>query len=225
MHKFSISSDVIDRVQARSGKAHPFDNLDPHRTALLVIDLQNYFLKPVAQGETASARAIVPTVNELAAALRRRGGHVVWIRNDGRHAPKLVGISRVPDDAGAPAAALQGNGSGGDGFEFWHALEIRPGDGKIEKRFSAFIQGSSPLLDYLHGRNIDTVLIAGTATNVCCESTARDAMMLNFKTIMVSDALAARSDELHAASLTAFYPNFGDVQNSAEVLELLDRGA
>jgi hypothetical protein len=41
---------------------------------------------------------------------------------------------------------------------------------------------------------------------------------------MVSDALAARSDELHAASLTAFYSNFGDVQNSAEVLESLDRG-
>ena len=114
----------------------------------------------------------------------------------------------------------------GDGFEFWHALDIRPEDGKIEKkRFSAFIQGSSPLLDYLRGRNIDTVLIGGTATNVCCESTARDAMMLNFKTVMVSDALAARSDELHAASLTAFYSNFGDVQTAAEVLQSLDRDA
>jgi len=50
-------------------------------------------------------------------------------------------------------------------------------------------------------------------------------MMLNFKTVMVSDALAARSDELHAASLTAFYSNFGDVQTSAEVLQSLDRGA
>ena len=115
---------------------------------------------------------------------------------------------------------------GGDGLEFWHALDIRAGDGQMEKkRFSAFIQGSSPILEYLHGRNIDTVLIAGTATNVCCESTARDAMMLNFKTVMVSDALAARSDELHAASLTAFYSNFGDVQTSTEVLEALDRGA
>jgi ureidoacrylate peracid hydrolase len=62
-----MSPDVVDRVKARSGKAHPFDNLDPHRTALLVIDLQNHFLKPGAQGETPSARAIVPTVNELAA--------------------------------------------------------------------------------------------------------------------------------------------------------------
>ena len=79
-------------------------------------------------------------------------------------------------------------------------------------------------MEYLHSRGIDTVLVAGTATNVCCESTARDAMMLNFKTIMVSDALAARSDELHAASLTAFYSKFGDVQTAAEVLQSLDRG-
>jgi ureidoacrylate peracid hydrolase len=69
------------------------------------------------------------------------------------------------------------------------------------------------------------VLIAGVATNVCCERTARDAIMLNFKAIMVSDALAAQSDELHSASLTAFYSNFGDVQTSSEILKSLDRRA
>jgi ureidoacrylate peracid hydrolase len=226
MHKFSISTDVVDRVKARSGKAHPFDNLDAHRTALLVIDLQNYFLKPGAQGETPLARAIVPTVNELAAALRSRGGHVVWIRNGTAGTRQSWSTFHeclmTPERQQRRYREMEVDG---EGFEFWHAVDIRPGDGTIEKkRFSAFIQGSSPILDYLHGRNIDTVLIAGTATNVCCESTARDAMMLNFKTIMVSDALAARSDELHAASLTAFYSNFGDVQNSAEVLESLDRG-
>jgi ureidoacrylate peracid hydrolase len=227
MHKFSISPHVVDRVKMRSGKAHPFDNLDARRTALLGIDLQNYFLKPGAQGETPSARAIVPTVNELAAGLRSRGGHVVWVRNGTAGTRQSWSTFHeclmTPERQQRRYREME---AGGDGFEFWHAVDIRPGDGQIEKkRFSAFIQGSSPILDYLHGRNIDTVLIAGTATNVCCESTARDAMMLNFKTIMVSDALAARSDELHAASLTAFYSNFGDVQSSAEVLESLDRGS
>jgi ureidoacrylate peracid hydrolase len=226
MHKFSMSPHTLARVQARAGKAHPFDNLDARRTALLVIDLQNYFLKPGAQGETPLARAIVPTVNELAAALRSRGGHVVWIRNGTAGTRQSWSVFHeclmTPERQQRRYKEMEADG---EGFEFWHAVDIRPGDGKIEKkRFSAFIQGSSPILDYLHGRNIDTVLIAGTATNVCCESTARDAMMLNFKTIMVSDALAARSDELHAASLTAFYSNFGDVQNSAEVLQSLDRG-
>ena len=227
MHKFSMSPHTLARVQSRAGKTHPFDNLDAHRTALLVIDLQNYFLKPGAQGETPLARAIVPTVNQLAAALRGRGGHVVWIRNGTAGTRQSWSTFHeclmTPERQQRRYKEMEADG---DGFEFWHALDIRPGDGKIEKnRFSAFIQGSSPIVDYLHSRSIDTVLIAGTATNVCCESTARDAMMLNFKTIMVSDALAARSDELHAASLNAFYSNFGDVQNSAEVLQSLDRGA
>ena len=226
MHKIAVSPDVIARVKARSGKAHPFDSLHAHRTALLAIDLQNYFLKPGAQGETPSARAIVPVVNELAAGLRSRGGHVVWIRNG--TAGTRQSWSTFHECLMTPERQqrrYKDMDTEGDGFEFWHALDIRPDDGKMEKkRFSAFIQGSSPILDYLHGRNIDTVLIGGTATNVCCESTARDAMMLNFKTIMVSDALAARSDELHAASLTAFYSNFGDVQTAAEVQESLDRG-
>ena len=227
MHSFSIPQDVLTRVKSRSGKAHPFDTLDARRTALIVIDLQNYFLKPGAQGETPFARAIVPVVNELAAGLRSRGGHVVWIRNG--TAGTRQSWSTFHECLMTPERQqrrYKDMDTDGDGFEFWHALDIRPEDGKIEKkRFSAFIQGSSPLLDYLHGRNIDTVLIGGTATNVCCESTARDAMMINFKTVMVSDALAARSDELHAASLTAFYSNFGDVQTAAEVLQSLDRDA
>ncbi len=50
-----------------------------------------------------------------------------------------------------------------------------------KKRFSAFIQGSSNLAEVLRERGIDTVLITGTVTGVCCESTARDAMMLQFQ--------------------------------------------
>src|SRR3954454_20002977 len=81
MHEFSISSDAVARIKARSGKIHPFDTLDARRTALLVIDLQNYFLKPGAQGETPAARALGPPVNDLAAGLRSRGGPRVWIRH------------------------------------------------------------------------------------------------------------------------------------------------
>ena len=65
---------------------------------------------------------------------------------------------------------------------------MRPEDLTVEKnRFSAFIQGSSDLAAVLRGRGLDTILITGTVTNVCCESTARDAMMLNFKTVMITD--------------------------------------
>jgi isochorismate hydrolase len=114
---------------------------------------------------------------------------------------------------------------GHDGFEFWHDNDIRPEDTCLTKmRYSAFIQGSSEIQRHLRKRKLDTVLITGTATNVCCESSARDAMMLNFKTIMVADGLAASSDEEHNASLSAFYGRFGDVQTVDEVLQSLDRG-
>jgi ureidoacrylate peracid hydrolase len=90
---------------------------------------------------------------------------------------------------------------------------------------SAFIQGSSDIEAYLRGRGINTLLIGGVATNVCCESSARDAMMLNFKVVMVPDVLATHSDVEHNATLANFYSIFGDVQTSDEVLASLDRSA
>jgi ureidoacrylate peracid hydrolase len=74
--------------------------------------------------------------------------------------------------------------AGTKGHELWAGLDVQPCDPVVEKnRFSAFIQGSSKLAEVLDARGIDTLLVAGTVTNVCCESTARDAMMLNFRTV------------------------------------------
>src|SRR5262249_3666820 len=96
--------------------------------------------------------------------------------------------------------------------ELWPELVVLPGDEIIKKyRYSAFMPGTSALPDRLRSRGLDTVLITGTVTNVCCESSARDANMTNFRTIMVSDGNAALSQEEHDASLTAFYNTFGDV--------------
>jgi ureidoacrylate peracid hydrolase len=69
------------------------------------------------------------------------------------------------------------------------------------------------------------VLITGTVTNVCCESSARDAMMLNFKTIMVSDGNAARTDAEHNATLASFYSVFGDVMDTDHLIRCLEANA
>ena len=112
-----------------------------------------------------------------------------------------------------------------EGHALWAELDVRPQDAQIvKKRFSAFLPGSSEIESHLRGRGIDTVLIGGTATNVCCESSARDAMMLNFKVIMVHDVLATYTDEEHNASLRTFYSIFGDVQTLDEVIASLKRG-
>ena len=90
-------------------------------------------------------------------------------------------------------------------------------------RFSAFLPGTCELPDRLRSRGLDTVLIVGAVTNVCCESSARDAMMTNFKTVMVTDANAAMTMGEHQASLTAFYLMFGDVMDTDFVIQRLTR--
>ena len=121
------------------------------------------------------------------------------------------------------ARALAG---GSKGYELWPDLEVKPEDLIVVKnRYSAFIQGSSNLEQVLRERGIDTVLITGTVTNVCCESTARDAMMLNFKTVMITDGNAAVTDDDHNASLVGFYLIFGDIMSTDFAIDCLKRNA
>ena len=74
-------------------------------------------------------------------------------------------------------------------------------------------------------RGIDTILVTGTVTNVCCESTARDAMMRNFRAIMVTDGNATFTDEEHNAALMSFYLVFGDIMSTDFAIACLERNA
>ena len=113
---------------------------------------------------------------------------------------------------------------GSYGHSLWPALEVLPGDIRVKKnRFGAFVPGSSDLHAVLQARNIDTLIITGTATNVCCESTARDAMMMNYKVIFVSDGTATYNDEEHNATLGIMLAMFADVMTTDEVVARLAR--
>jgi ureidoacrylate peracid hydrolase len=217
MHKIAIPQSVVDRVIARRGREHIHDDLDPARTALVVVDMQNAFMMPgVAHSLCLEAQEIVPNINRLAQAVRESGGAVVWIQTAYTDETKVswsvyYDISK-PEQNKKRAEALA---PGSLGYQLWETLDARSDDIYVEKkRFSAFIQGSSNLAEVLRAKGIDTILVTGTVTNVCCESTARDAMMCNFKTVMVSDGNAAATDEDHNASLAAFYLTFGDVMST-----------
>jgi ureidoacrylate peracid hydrolase len=117
---------------------------------------------------------------------------------------------------------LAGLAEGSAGHKLWEGLDVKPSDLIVDKtKYSAFVEGSSELAPILRGRGIDTVIVTGTITNVCCESTARDAMMMNFRSIMVTDANAAMSDQDHNNSLTAFYLSFGDIMSTDMILQRL----
>lgn len=214
MHRIAIPQSVTDRVIARRGSAHVFAGFDPKTTALVVVDMQNAFMmEGVAHSPCREAIEIVPNINRLAAALRVAGGAVVWIQTAFLE-DSLTDWS-VMHEMSTPARVTKRSEAltpGSIGYALWDGLETAANDLYVEKlRFSAFIQGSSNLEEILRARGIDTVIITGTVTSVCCESTARDAMMRNFKTIMVTDGNAAATDEEHNAALTAFYLTFGDI--------------
>jgi ureidoacrylate peracid hydrolase len=112
--------------------------------------------------------------------------------------------------------------AGTPGHKHWPAIETKPGDLWIEKnRFSAFLPGASDIEAQLRARGVDTVVIVGTLTNVCCESSARDAMMRNFNVIMVGDGNATYTDAIHNASLTSLAITFCDVMSADEVIAKL----
>lgn len=227
MHPFELPESVKGSVESKLGRSHSLEAVTPARTALLVVDMQNYFMAPGQQLETPVARDVVPTVNRLAASLREAGGLVVWIRNrtpdaSAREWPSYS--SRyTPEKWSVRDAEMKPDAFG---FAFWPELDRRDGDIEVVKtRFSAFIQGSSNVETVLRPRGIDTLFVAGVATNICCESTARDAMMLNYHVAMISDACAAPTDELHAASLTNFHQFFGDVLTATEAAGLFATSA
>lgn len=228
MHKIEIPHEIIDRVVKSRGKLHPFDEFGGPATALLVIDLQNVFMLPPYPTEVPLARDIVPNVNRLARATRGAGGLVVWVQMT-HGEDDLQRWSVFYDHVGNASNRRDGLkrlGRGTHGQALYDGLDVRPEDAKVEKsRFSAFIQGSSDLDRMLKARGIDTVLVTGTVTNTCCESTARDAMMLNYKTVMVSDANAAATDAEHNATLVNILRIFGDVMATDEVIARLAKSA
>ena len=228
MHTLSIPQSVVTRVIERRGREHVYENLDPAKTALVVVDMQNAFMLPgVAHALCPMAEKIVPNINRLAQAVRETGGTVVWIKTtfkeDALQSWSTYFEMVSPQHGAKRVEALT---AGSKGHQLWDSLEVRAQDLIVEKnRFSAFIQGSSDLAEILRARGLDTILVTGTVTNVCCESTARDAMMLNFKTVMVSDGNAAVTDADHNASLCAFYLTFGDVMSTDMLIACLTRNA
>jgi len=211
----------LDSAAERRGRPHVYERIEPARTALVVIDLQRAFLEQGAPSETPGVRDIVPTVNRLAAAVRVSGGTVVWVKATfEREGWPLFFDHMVRPDLAAPMlAALQ---EGSALHELWPELAVETRDIVVPKyRFSAFLPGASALPAILRESDIDTVLIAGCLTNMCCDSSARDAVMTDFRTIMVSDANAARSDEAHLSALASFLTGFGDVRRTDEVIALL----
>ncbi|MBT2212904.1 cysteine hydrolase family protein [Actinomadura sp. NEAU-AAG7] len=210
VHAWHIQEREYARQEERRGRRHAYEHIAPATTALVVIDMVPFFVS-----QSPYALGVVPNIARLAAGLRAAGGTVAWILPTGPPARSEFYGPRVAElfDHRAEGAPLRDR--------LWPRFRVDDQDIVVDKTAaSAFFPGRCRLPHLLDQRGIDTVLITGTVTNVCCESSARDAGTLGYRVIMVADANAARTDQDHNATLHAIYRTFGDVRPTTDVLDL-----
>jgi nicotinamidase-related amidase len=216
-HDWVVEEREYERHEARRGRRHAYESLDPRRTALVVVDLVPFFVR-----ESAYVRGVVPRVNRVATALRRAGGTVAWVVP--AYSPPTSKDREFFGDAIAELYAHSG-GEGPPRSRLADGLAVQPEDVVVEKTArSAWFPGSSELPALLAAREVDTLLVTGTVTNVCVEDTVRDASTSGLRVILVADACAATRDRDHNATLHVVYRSYGDVRPTSEVLELVEAG-
>lgn len=212
----AMPAHVIERVMQKRGRLRLFDRFDPAHTALVIIDMQRFYVEGLP-----SALQIIPVINRLAAGFRAKGALVAWVSmtagQDGKSLWPLYHDYFFSRENGARHRdALT---AGNPGHQLHPDLDVKPDDLQASKdRFSAFFPGACNLHEQLAERGIQNVAIGGVVTNFCCETSARDAMMLDYRVAMVSDANAARYPEDHQAGFTTVFQSFGDVLTSEEIL-------
>ena len=221
MHRVEIGQDIVERLEARRGRYHLYDAIDPGKTAFLVVDMQNAFCKPGAPAEVPASRGIVGNINQLAKTLRARGVQVIWVisafdskngRSDWENFFNYIVAADVRERTLAYMAP------GAEGAALWPEMDAREEDIHVEKnRYSCLAPGASQLERILRSRGIECLLIGGTKTNICCETTARAAFDMDFKVILVNDCCAALSEREHLATMENMIQQFGDVMTADEV--------
>ena len=198
--------------------------VDPGRTALVIVDMQNCFVadSPVS---APLGPEVATRLNRLAGACRESGITVIWTRHVVRRDGSNVGLlgEKIPAVAhgvineGAPTAALH------------ELMDVRSGDVVLEKpRFGSFY--GTDLEVILRSSGIDTIIVGGINTNVCVDTTAREAAVREFRVLFLSDGTAnfdlpdgglgaASAEELQRAACAVMAFGFADVVTVDEVLD------
>jgi ureidoacrylate peracid hydrolase len=193
------------------------EKVDPARAALLVVDMQNDFVHEEGAlamngGNVAPTQAIVPALNALIAEARVSGTPVIFIR--AAHSEWTTSeVGREKRLGRRFAVCVEGTW----GCDFYGVAPLA-GDCIVTKhRYSAFINTNLDLI--LRAQGIETLIMTGTATNVCVESTARDGFMLDYYVVFLADCTGTGDPYLHEATLKNIGRAFGTVCSSRDVIQ------
>jgi biuret amidohydrolase len=190
-----------------------FFTVDPRTTALIVIDMQNAFVAEGATYETPGARTMIPKLERLLAFAREREMPIIWTQSD--HSAPHAGIMLKKFPTIREDKYLW---KGQPSFELYPKMQPQPGDFRVVKhKYDAFFE--TDLDSILRNQGIKQVIIVGTATNVCCESTARSAFFRDYGVAFPSDCNASFDDGMHQATLKTLDMFFGRVMTTDELLD------
>lgn len=199
-----MPSNLLDTVEKR---------LKPAHSAVLVIDMQNDFcaeagyVEKVVGKDVSACRAVVPEVMALVEAARAQSVPVYWIKAN-YDPDRLPEGMRVKQQEKSSVVCC---GTGSWGGEFY-GVSAAPGEAVIEKSsYSAF--AGTEVERQLRERGIRTIVFAGVQTNVCVESSLRDAVCKGFYAVLASDCVASHTPPLHEATLKNVQFLFGDVMD------------
>lgn len=195
-------------------------------SAFLIVDMQNDFVRAGAPLEVPDTRKTIAPIQEVSRVFRKAGRPIVYTRfvaGPGetllwKWSPQIyppvnccrIGFRRHYQDIAAERECIA----------VIDELPVLPGDHVVDKfGYGAFFRTNLP--DILNSQKADTVVIAGTVTQICVEETGRESLHHGFKTVLLSDAVSSFDPELHAATLRNFAMKFGMVMDSGRFLSLL----
>ncbi|MEH7253300.1 isochorismatase family cysteine hydrolase [Neobacillus niacini] len=199
-------------------------DLNPQRTAVIVVDMQKVFCAKDGALYVPHTESIIKNIQQLTSTARQANMPVIYLRHivrgDGSDTGRMKDMYNDTDEIFK---------RGTDGVEIIDELAPLPQDIIVDKLFYSGFHNTD-LDTILRAHDINTIIICGTVTNVCCETTVRDATHREYKTIFLSDANAPMdypdmgwgdisAEEIQRITLTVIAYEFGQVSETEEIIK------
>ena len=224
----NMKAEVIQQLQGETdhfikawGRPENLFKIDPEHAALVVIDMQNFVCAPEEGPGLQGMDKVIENTNRMVDICHEQAIPVLWVRHN-------INTEGESTDGGLYPVFhnrehIRSVENYGKSTEIYNELHFNKDLDHVvfKNRYSAFLPAppESELQLKLTSLNIKQLIVTGVATNVCVESTIRDAMQLDYKVILIKDATTTFDDVIKEASLLNIRLLFGDVRKCQDVID------